>query len=245
MGLENRGALSGRFVRRGAKGCSVLPPHRKRFARWREVRRELGKRGRRPPATLPTDGAGGLSKARDAVWPKAVRSRGWCHKRQNVQPKVPAPAWCEGKAVLVARWEAPTREKAEQRRAAIVAQYPRACPEACRCLRDAAAASLNPRAVPQRPPHYVRPSNRVARALGAARPRTKGLPHLWNEGRLVNLGFGVLIRVSDRWGKKCWSELEQPQLRSWRAKLKWDDHEVSTLESPIHGPSRRSAASTA
>jgi len=37
---------------------------------------------------------------------------------------------------------------------------------------------------------------------------------------------GVLIRVSERWGKKCFSEFEQQQLRSLRERLELDEQEV-------------------
>ena len=105
-------------------------------------------------------------------------------------------------------------------------------------------ASLNHLAVPQRHQQYVRTSNLVERAFVEERRRTKVIPHLWGEQSLVNLVFGVLIRVSDRWGKKCFSELEQQQIRSLRGKLKLDEQEVST-PAPSEPLSRRSAASAA
>jgi transposase-like protein len=48
-----------------------------------EVRRDLVQRGVQPPVTVTTAGAPGLTKASDALWPKALRSRGWFHKMQN------------------------------------------------------------------------------------------------------------------------------------------------------------------
>ena len=80
---------------------------------------------------------------------------------------------------------------------------------------------------PQRHQQYVRTSNLVERAFVEERRRTKVIPHLWTEGSLVHLVFGVLIRVSDRWGKKCFSEFEQQQIRSLRERLKLDEQEVS------------------
>ena len=215
------------------------------FESCREVLRELVKRGLRPPATITTDGAIGLTQAIDAVWPKSLRIRCWFHKMQNCQQKVPAQAWPEVKALLVDMRDAPSREKAEQRREAIVERYQREFPELCRCLLDDADASLNHLAVPQRHQQYVRTSNLVERAFVEERRRTKVIPHLWTEGSLVHLVFGVLIRVSDRWGKKCFSEFEQQQIGSLRERLKLDEQEVSTNEVLVHGPTRRSAASAA
>jgi putative transposase len=209
-----------------------------------EVLRGLAKRGMQPPVTITTDGAVGLTKAIDAMWPKSLRIRCWFHKMQNLQQKIPAHLWPEVKALLVDMRDAPTPQKAEKRREAIVAQYQRELPEACRCLLDDAAASLNHLAVPQRHQQYVRTSNLVERAFVEERRRTKVIPHLWGEQSLVNLVFGVLIRVSDRWGKKCFSELEQQQIRRLRGKLKLDEQEVST-PAPSEPLSRRSAASAA
>jgi putative transposase len=209
-----------------------------------EVLRGLAKRGMQTPVTITTDGAAGLTKAIDAMWPKSLRIRCWFHKMQNLQQKVPAGAWPEFKALVVDMRDAPTREKAEDRRDAIVARYQREFPEACRCLLDDAEASLNHLAVPQRHQQYVRTSNLVERAFVEERRRTKVIPHLFAEESLVNLVFGVLIRVSERWGKKCFSEFEQQQIRSLRGRLKLDEQETSSA--PISEPlSRRSAASAA
>jgi putative transposase len=215
------------------------------FESCREVLRDLVKRGLRPPATITTDGAIGLTQAIDAVWPKSLRTRCWFHKMQNLQQKVPAHAWPEMKALLVDMRDAPSREKAEKRREAIVDRYQHEFPELCRCLLDDADASLNHLEVPQRHQQYVRTSNLVERAFVEERRRTKVIPHLWTEGSLVHLVFGVLIRVSDRWGKKCFSEFEQQQIRSLRARLKLDEQAVNMSEPSTHGLSRRSAASAA
>ena len=164
---------------------------------------------------------------------------------QNCQQKVPARAWPEVKALLVDRRDAPTREKAEQRRDALIEQYQREFPELCRGLLDDTDASLNHLAVPQRHQQYVRTSNLVERAFVEERRRTKVIPHLFDESSLVTLVFGVLIRVSERWGKKCFSEFEQQQIRSLRDRLKLDEHIVSAEELPPIAQIRRSAASAA
>jgi transposase-like protein len=210
-----------------------------------EVLRELARRGMQPPVTITTDGAPGLTKAVDTMWPKSLRIRCWFHKMQNLQQKVPAAAWPEVKALLVDMRDAPTQEKAEQRREAIVERYQREFPELCRCLLEDAEASLNHLAVPKRHQQYVRTSNLVERAFVEERRRTKVIPHLWTEGSLVHLVFGVLIRVSNRWGKKCFSEIEQQQIRSLRERLKLDEQDMSMDDPSSYVPTRRSAASAA
>ncbi len=210
-----------------------------------DVLRELGKRGMRPPLTITTDGAPGLTKAIDAVWPKSLRIRCWFHKMKNLEQKVPLQAWPAFKALVVDMRDAPSRQKAEERREQIVAQYQREFPEACRCLLDDAEASLNHLEVPPRHQQYVRTSNLAERAFVEERRRTKVIPHLFEERSLVQLVFAVLLRVSDRWNKKGFSEVEQHQIRALRRKRKLDEQEGSSLEPlPDHQP-RRSAASAA
>lgn len=208
-----------------------------------EVLRDLVKRGLQTPVTITTDGAAGLTKAIDAIWPKTLRIRCWFHKMQNLQQKVPPQAWPAFKALVMDMRDAPTVTAAEHRRQAIVTRYQRDFPEACRCLLDDGEASLNHLYVPQRHQQYVRTSNLAERAFEEERRRTKVIPHLWDEGSVVKLVFAVLIRVSERWGKKCFSEFEQQQIRILRRQRQLDEPTVvatSTTPQP-----RRSAASAA
>jgi putative transposase len=209
-----------------------------------EVLRDLVKRGLQTPVTITTDGAPGLTKALDVIWPKSLRIRCWFHKMQNLQQKVPPQAWPEFKALVMERRDAPTVPAAERRRQLIVNRYQRDFPAAWRCLLDAAEASLNHLYVPQRHQHYVRTSNLAERAFAEERRRTKVIPHLWDEGSVVKLVFAVLIRVRERWGKQCFSEFEQHQIRGLRRQLQLDLPDVQR-PAPAAAPVRRSAASAA
>jgi transposase-like protein len=99
--------------------------------------------------------------------------------------------------------------------------------------------------VPQRHQQYVRTSHLAEGAFEEERRRTKVVPQLWDEGSVVKLVFAVLIRVSERWGKKCFSEFEQQQICSLRRRLKLDEQEVISPPLPIETQARRSAASAA
>jgi transposase-like protein len=210
-----------------------------------EVLRDLVKRGLQTPVTSTTDGAPGLTKAIDVIWPKSWRIRCWFHKMQNLQQKVPPQAWPEFKALVADMRDAPTVSEAERRRQLMVNRYQRDFPAACRCLLDDGEASLNHLYVPQRHQQYVRTSNLAERAFEEERRRTKVIPHLWDEGSVVKLVFAVLLRVSERWGKKCFSEFEQQQIRSLRRRRQLDDQEVSISDPKPESQPRRSAASAA
>jgi putative transposase len=137
------------------------------------VLRDLVKRGVQPPVTVTTDGAPGLTKAIDAIWPKSLRIRCWFHKMQNLQQKVPPQAWPEFKALVMDMRDAPSVAEAERRRQELVKQYQLDFPEACRCLLDDAKASLNHLFVPQRHQQYVRTSNLAERAFEEERRRPR------------------------------------------------------------------------
>jgi len=139
--------------------------------------------------------------------------------------------------------DAPTFEEGQRRQQGLLVQYHDSFPAACRCLEDDAEARLNHLKVPARHRQYVRTSNLAERAFEEERRRTKVIPHLWDEASVVKLVFAVLIRVSERWGKKQFSEFEQHQIRALRQSLGLDQPWVPVdLVTKDRSP-RRSAAS--
>ena len=107
-------------------------------------------RGLQTPVTITTDGASGLIKAVNFVWPTSLRIRCWFHKRQHLMQKVPPQAWPACKALVADMRDAPTFAEGQRRFRDLIAQYQDTFPEACRCLADEAEASLNHRKVPRR-----------------------------------------------------------------------------------------------
>jgi putative transposase len=210
-----------------------------------EVLRDLIKRGLQPPVTIPTDGAPGpgVRQGIDAMWPRSLRIRCWLHKMQNLMQKVPPQAWPAFKALVADLRDAPTFEEGQRRLHPLIEHYQDSFPEACRCLADDSEASLNHLKGPLRHRQWVRTSNLAEGAFEEDRRRTKVMPQLWDEASLVKLVCAVLMRVSERWGKKWYSEFEQHQIRALRQSLGLDQPLVpSDLVTRDIRP-RRSAAS--
>jgi putative transposase len=230
-------------------GCKVLltlsTANSESSERCLEVLRDVVKHGLQTPVTIPTDGAPGLTKAIEVIWPKALRIRCGLHKMPNLQQTGPPQAWPEFKALVADRREALAVTAAEQRRQAIVTRYQRDFPEAGRGRLEDGEASLNPLYVPQRHQQYVRPSTLAERAFAEERRRTKVIPHLWDEGSVVKLVFAVLLRLSERWGKKCFREFEHQQIRSLRRRRQLDEPTDTASPSTPDPQPRRSAASAA
>jgi len=156
---------------------------------------------------------------------------------------VPPQAWPTVKALVADLRDAPTFEEGHRRFQALLEQYQGTFPEACRGLADDAEASLNHFKVPLRHRQYVRPSNLAARAFAEERRRTKVIPHLWEEASLVKLVCAVLIRVSERWGKKQYSEFEQHHIRALRSTLELDQQSEGPSLVAMAPQPRSSAAS--
>jgi len=99
--------------------------------------------------------------------------------------------------------------------------------------------------VPARHRQYVHTYNLAEQAFEEERCRTQVIPHLREEGSLVKRVFVVLIRVSERWSKKQYSEFEQRQIRELRKSLGCDQQSMSIPLSTRGTRPRRSAASAA
>lgn len=181
--------------------------------------RGMVKRGLRAPLSVTTDGASGVIKAVEAMWPKSKRVRCWFHKMQNLQGKVPPAAWPEFKALVQDVRDAPSLDEGKRRMQEIVQRYGREFPEACRCLQDDAEASLNHLHILPRHRQYVRTTNLVERSFLEERRRTKTIPHLWDERSLLKLVFATLVRLSDRWSRRQFSQLEQEMIIDLRGRI--------------------------
>jgi putative transposase len=138
-----------------------------------EVLRDLIKRGLQTPVTITTDGAPGLSKASDAMWPRSLRIRCWLHKMQNLMQKVPPQAWPVFQALVADLRDAPPCEEGQRRLHHLSEHYQDSFPEACRCLADDSEASLNHLQVPLRHRQSGRTSNLAERAFEEERRWTK------------------------------------------------------------------------
>ena len=161
---------------------------------------------------------------------------------QNLSQKVPPDLWPEFRHRVIDFRDAPNDAEARRRLASMVVDYGKDLPEACRCLKDDLDASLNHLNVPPRHRRNVRTVNMVERSFVEERRRTKVIPHLWGEADLTKLVFSVLIRLSERWGKRQYSEKEEWEIYALRKRI-YPDQEVKKPESRVK--TRRSVAKAA
>jgi putative transposase len=84
------------------------------YENWLDFLRDMVAGGLRIPTAVTTDGAPGLIKAVEVVFPASLRIRCWFHRMQNLQAKVPDEAWPEIKAELIAIRDAAGYEQGKQ-----------------------------------------------------------------------------------------------------------------------------------
>jgi len=71
------------------------------YSDWLAFLRDMVKRGLPVPTFIESDGAPGLIKAIEAVFPKSIRGRCWFHRMENFSHKVPQEVWPELKLELI------------------------------------------------------------------------------------------------------------------------------------------------
>ncbi len=186
---------------------------------WLEFLRDMVQRGLPIPLSITSDGAPGLLKAIDEVWPLSLRIRCWVHKMRNVLDRVPDSHKDELKAFLVAVRDAPDYECGSQRAKELICRYENLFPRAIQSFKDDLEAALAHLKLPAVHRKYVRTTNLIERSFGEERRRTKVIPRFFDEKSALKLAFATLWRTSQRWRRVRFSELEQRQVQTLRKEL--------------------------
>ncbi len=183
---------------------------------WLEHFRDLVRRGLPTPLTVTTDGAPGLIKAVEAIWPEAERIRCWVHKMRNVLDKVPEEVRPVLKPYLEAVRDAPDIETGRRLAEEVVARFGDDYPSAMRCFQEDLEASLAHLELPAVHRKHVRTTNLIERSFEEERRRAKVIPRFRTEKECLKLVFASLWQASERWRRIRFSEHERKQLDRYR-----------------------------
>jgi transposase-like protein len=186
---------------------------------WLAMLRDMVRRGLRTPVSITSDGAPGLVRAIEQMWPKSLRLRCWVHKMRNILDKVPERARAEVKAHLLTIRDAPTYEAGRQATQAVIARYQREYPAATAALADDLEASLAHLKVPVAHRQHVRTTNLIERSFLEERRRTKIIPRFFDERSCLKLVYATLVRASQRWYRIPMTDHHHEQLRQLRQAL--------------------------
>lgn len=197
----------------------LAPGTKEDTASCRDFLRDLKARGLVDPILEATDGAPGLIRAVEEVFPRALRQRCLAHKIRNLEAKVPAEAWREVKGAALAAYQAGSPNLAQIAKEEFVARYERQYPSATACFLDDFEACIAHLQLPIAHRRATRTTNMLERLFGEERRRTKVIPHAFGERAVLKLMYAALIRASETWKRVVISEFELKQLESLREHL--------------------------
>jgi len=189
------------------------------YENWLEFLRNMVKRGLRTPVLGTTDGAPGLIRAFEEVFPKSLRQRCLSHKTRNVLDKIPDSARAEVKGMVQAAYYAPNQEVARMMAAKVLETYQDPYPSAMKSFQDDFEACIAHLCCPAVHHKRIRTTNLLERSFLEGRRRTKVIPRFFTEKSCLKLVFATLWRASQRWHGVRMSEIERQQLRRLRGKL--------------------------
>src|SRR5262252_2181824 len=152
---------------------------RERYEDWLEMGRGLTRRGLRAPWLAVVDGAPGLNKAVEELWPDSDRQRCTVHRLRNVLAKLPKRADLH-EQLRAAYW------------AAVVGQLERDYPSAAACLAEDLPALTVHLRNPLRLRKRLRSTNLLERSLGEVRRRTRVIGRFPGEATCLSLCWAVL-----------------------------------------------------
>jgi transposase-like protein len=177
---------------------SVRLGQREHHEDWLDLGRDLTRRGLPSPWLVVSDGAPGLLRAIDELWPEADRQRCSVHRLRNLLAKL--PRWGNVRErVTRAYWaaldDATDPADAERRLRALVGDLERPYPSAAACLAEDLPALGRHLRYPLRLRRRLRSTNLLERSLEEIRRRTKVIGRFPGETSCLSLCWAVLDLV--------------------------------------------------
>jgi len=215
----------------------LLPGTKEDTVSCKEFLRDLKSRGLVDPLLVVTDGAPGLIRAVEEVFPRSLRQRCLAHRIRNLEAKVPAELWREVKGLAHAAYRASSPPLARLTRDEFVKRFEAELPSATRCFLDDFEACIAHLRLPISHRRAIRTTNLLERLFGEERRRTKVIPHAFGERAVLKLMFAAMLRASKTWQRVVVSEFELRQIEDLRNELDEEFKQRST--STVTTASRR------
>lgn len=207
----------------GAKHLlSLLPGTKEDTASCRDFLRDLKARGMNEPILVASDGAPGLIRALEEVFPQSLRQRCLAHKLRNLQSKVPEERQREVIPMARAAYQAPSAALARLAAEEFKKTWARELPSAVTCFEDDFEACIAHLKLPVAHRRVTRTTNLLERLFGEERRRTKVIPHAFGERAVMKLMFAALMRASQTWRGVTITDFERKQMESLRSELQAD-----------------------
>lgn len=178
---------------------TMVEGYRESRESWRDVLRDLRRRGLKEVRLFIGDGGLGLWAAVEEVYPHARHQLCWCHKMLNVLDKLPQRLQPEAKTLLRDIYTAPTRHEAEARIQHLAQRFQRDYPRAVASLVDHRAALLTYYDFPREHWKSLRTSNPIESTFDPVRLRTRATRRMRKAQTGLYLVFQLIRRAERRW----------------------------------------------
>jgi putative transposase len=186
---------------------AIAEGFRESYESWREIFRNLKKRGVRWIGLTIADGLDGLRKAARDVFPMAKHQRCFVHKMRNVLDKIPSKLHDEVQKALQEIYQAKSKEQALGLRRAFIARYGQAYPAAVKSLNEAGDMLFSYFDFPE--PHWksIKSTNVIESMFAAVKLRTDAARRIRTRTSALYLVFKLLTTQEQRLNKICGHEL--------------------------------------
>lgn len=203
---------------------------RERLEDWLELGRDLARRGLRAPWLAVTDGAPGLVRAVEELWPEADRQRCSVHRLRNILAKLPKREDVR-RRIQAAYWaaldEATSPEEAEANLRSLVTELGRQYPSAAACLAEDLPALCVHLRYPLHLRRRLRSTNLLERSLGEVQRRVRVIGRFPGETSCLSLCWAVLDLVIAGARSLGLSDLDRRELRRLRTERQIDQTKVA------------------
>lgn len=186
---------------------AMVEGYRESRESWRDLLRDLRRRGLKDVRLFIGDGGLGLWGAIADVYPDARHQLCWCHKMLNVLDKLPQRLQPEAKTLVRDIYTAPTRERARDRIAHFAQRFEREYPRAVASLVDHQQELLTYYDFPREHWKSLRTSNPIESTFDPVRLRTRATRRM----RTARTGLYLVFQLVRR-GERRWRRIDAPHL---------------------------------
>lgn len=166
---------------------------------WKELLRDLTRRGMKAPMVAIGDGALGFWAAVRAVWPESREQRDWCHKMANVLDKLPKRLQPKAKRLLREAMYADTKKEAEKALDTFATIFAPKHIKAVECLNKDRNSLLTFFDFPAEHWRHLRTSNPIESSFSTVRLRQRVTKGAGNRTKALTMAFKLLDMAQKRW----------------------------------------------
>jgi putative transposase len=166
---------------------------------WAELLRDCRRRGMRAPVVMVGDGALGLWRALEEVFPATRHQRDWVHKTANVLGCLPKAVQAGVRKALAEIRDAPDRDHARRAIQAFARDYGVKWPKAVAKMVDDADELLCFFDFPAEHWQHLKTSNPIESTFATVRLRTRVTKGPGSKAQGLTMAFKLLESAQDRW----------------------------------------------